>query len=299
VLLVPAAGLLELGAHLFFSHRAPTKHQWDDVRSLVAAWYQPGEVVVVAPYWAEPMARWSFGDALMPTRDVARGDATGYVQAIEVATLGSRAPELAGWRVLREEKHGPFTIREVSNPTSSEVTYNFVDHVDPASAEVDIVVGNGSTPCPFSSTAQVESGGLGAPPTFPASRFICPAQPSQVFVGVTIVEDEAFRPRRCVWSRPPGGGEIVTRFHDVPLGTKLHGHSGMGSVSERDGSKPTFTLRVVVGGDELAQVVHRFGDYWKPFEITLGVWAGRRADVEFHVSAAPGDAHVCYEADSR
>src|SRR5262245_31312325 len=92
-LLVPALGLLEVALHVLFAHRAPTKRQWDEVRSLVASWYKPDEVVVVAPYWAEPMARWSFGDALMPTRDIARGDITGYARAIEVATLGSRSPE--------------------------------------------------------------------------------------------------------------------------------------------------------------------------------------------------------------
>jgi hypothetical protein len=299
-LLVPALGLLELGAHVFFSRRAPTKGQWDDIRPLVASWYEPGEVVVIAPYWAEPMARWSFGDSLMPTREVARGDITGYVRAIEVATLGSRSPELAGWNLLREDKHGPFTVREVSNPASPRVTYDFVDHIDAHSADVRIDAGATSIACSFITNAAVESGGLGAPPTYPATRFSCPGQPTHVFVGVTVIEDGAFRPRRCIWSHPPAGeAEIVTRFRDVHLGSRVHGHAGMGWVVERFGLQSPFTIRVMVGGVEVGRMVHQSGEYWKEFDIPMGAWAGRTTDVAFHVSAPPGGAHVCYEADSR
>src|SRR6266536_5522047 len=101
-LLVPILGLVELGAHFFFSRRAPTHDQWSEVRGLVASWYEPGEVVVIAPHWAEPMARWSFGESLMPLRDVARPDVTRYAKALEVSVLGGRPPEITNRKLLRE-----------------------------------------------------------------------------------------------------------------------------------------------------------------------------------------------------
>src|SRR5262245_37726671 len=91
-LFVPVFGLFELGAHVYFSRRAPTTEAWTGVRPFVASAYKPENVVVVAPYWAEPMARLAFGDELMPLRDVARPDVTRYPEALEVSILGQRAP---------------------------------------------------------------------------------------------------------------------------------------------------------------------------------------------------------------
>jgi hypothetical protein len=299
-LAVPVFGLAELGAHSFFSGRAPSAGQWSDVRPLVASWFVPGDVVVVAPYWAEPMARWKLGDDLMPTRDVARPDATRYSEAIEVSALGSRSPELAGWRVVREAKKGPFTLRAYSNPAPPAITYDFVDHLGPDSVESTIETPGAKTRCAFTASAPVEGGGLGGPPIYPASRFVCPGEPPHVFVGVTIIDDEQARPRRCVWAHPPGGdGEIVARYRAVPLGAKIHGHAGMGWLIERDRAVPPFTLRIVAGSGEVGRVVHQPGDFWKGFEIDLGTAAHTTADVEFHVSAPSGGTHVCFEADSR
>jgi hypothetical protein len=299
-LFVPVFGLCELGAHFYFARRAPTTEEWAAVRPLVASRYQAGSVVVIAPYWAEPMARLAFGDELMPLRDVARPDATRYPQAIEVSILGSRAPELTGWQVVREERQGKFVVRAVQNPAPPNVTFDFTDHIDPSFAAVRVEKKTGSTECPFTPTAQMESGGLGGPPVYPTARFACPGEPNHVFVGVTIVEDEKQHPRRCVWSHPPGNdNELVTRFRDVPLGNVIRGHAGMAWIIERDGTVLPFTVRVTVAGEEVGSVVHAPGDFWKPFEFPLGSARERTADVEFRVSAPLGGTHVCFEADSR
>jgi hypothetical protein len=146
----------------------------------------------------------------------------------------------------------------------------------------------------------VEGGGLGQPPIFPASRFTCPSQPSHVFVGITIIDDEQMHPRRCIWSHPPGGdAELVTRFRNVPLAAQIRGHVGMGWHQERALGVPTFKVRIKAGGIEVGTVVHQAGDFWKSFELPLGAAADTRSDVEFHVSAPPGGTHVCFEADSR
>ncbi len=298
-LAVPLFAVCELGAHVYFSRRAPNEAQWASVRPLVASWYKPGDVVVVAPYWAEPMARWKFGEQLMPLADVARPDPTRYAEAIEVSAMGKRSPELEGWRLVRETKQGPFTVRALANPAPSSIRYVFVDHVTPESMEANIEKGATKTPCAFTTTATIEGGGLGGPPIYPATRFACAGQPSHVFVGVTIIDDQYQHPRRCIWAHPPGEGELVARFHRVPLGSLLHGHAGMGWIPDRDRTTPPFTIRVLAGTTEVGQVVHQPGEFWKPFDLALGSLAGSSADVEFRVSAEQGGTHVCFEADSR
>ena len=299
-LAVPLLGLAELGAHFYFSRRPPAEKDWEEVRPLVASWYKPGEVVVVAPYWAEPMARWKFGDALMPPRDVARPDATRYASAIEVSALGARSPELTAWKVTREEKHGRFTVRALANPSPPTITYDFGDHVAPDALEVRTQKGGAPTACPYTTTAAIEGGGLGGPPIYPATRFACPGEPSNVFVGTTFIEDQENRPRRCIWARPPAGAsEIVARFRNVPLGNVIHCHAGMGWIPERDLAVPPFTVRVVVGTIEIGTFVHHPGDFWKAFDLPLGSASNGAADVEFYVSAPPSGADVCFEADSR
>jgi hypothetical protein len=293
---VPVVAALELALHVVFAHRAPTPEQWEKARPAVAAWYKAGEPVVIAPYWAEPMARWKWGDELFPVREVARPDVTRYAEALEVSAMGARSPELAGWRLLREAKAGPFTLRSLSNPAPANVTFDFSDHLDPPTAEVEIAKGTSTVACAFTDAAPVESGGLGGNPTYPASRFRCAGEPEHVFVGLTVVDDEHARPRRCIWSHPPNSGETVTRFRSVPLGSVIRGHSGRRWVLERDAGGASFTIRVLVAGHEVGRFVHFDGDGWKAFELPLGVDAHHTADVEFR---ATGNTQACFEADSR
>lgn len=295
-LAVPVLALAELSGHFFFSHRAPTPDQWAATRPAVAAAYKPGTPVVIAPYWAEPLARWKLGDELMPLREVARPDVTRYREAIEVSAMGSRSPELDGWPVTSETTVGPLAVRTRLNPAPPTVTFDFTDHVEPQSADVRIDRGPNSVVCTFTDSAPLESGGLFGAPTYPAARFRCPSEPSNVFVGVTIVEDQDFKPRRCIWSHPPSGAEMVTRFRSVPLGRVIRGHLGMGWLHERDRSGPAFTIRVLVGGNEVGHATHEDGNGWKPFEIALGAAAHTTADVELRAS---GGNDVCFEADSR
>jgi len=297
---IPLLGLTELALHVYFAGRAPRPQEWADLRPAVSAWYAPGKAVIVAPQWAEPMARWKLGDDLMPIRDVARGDTSRYALALEISTMGKHAPELAGWKVLRESRPGRFLLRELENPQPPHVLYDFTDYLLPAHADVRVVQGSAATACGYTTTAAVESGGLGAPPTFPANRFLCPGQPAHVFVGLTIINDGEFRPRRCIWSHPPaGGGALVTHFKSVPLGNLIAGHMGRDAEFERDRSHPSFTIRVAVDGVEVGEAVQHEGEYWKAFEIALGERGHRAADVEFRVTAPPDGTQACFEATSR
>jgi hypothetical protein len=298
LLAIPLLGLCELGAHAYFSGRAPRFDAWGAISAPVAAMKQSGDLVIVAPPWADPLARSALGDALMPVRDAARPDESRYAAAIEVSILGERAAELAGWREVAREEVGDFVIRRLENPAPAAVIFDFTDNLRPP--QVDVRGTDPEVACAWNPRARVAAGGLGGHPTFPAERFECPGG---VFfnVGVTVIADEEFRPRRCIWSHPFRKGEIVTRYRGVPLGQVIRGHAGMYWMVERERRGAPVTLTVRVNGEVVGAATHRDGDGWAAFELPLGAHAGAQsAEVEFAVSTADyKDRHYCFEADSR
>ena len=298
ILALPLLGVAELAGQYWAEHRAPAFEAWAAIEAPVREMKQPGDLVVIAPDWADPPARRVLGDDLMPLRDVARPDETRYAHAIEVSILGERAPELHGWREESRRDQGKFVIRRLANPAPEAVIYDFVDHARPGEADV-----RGTDPpmdCPWNPNAPVIAGGLGGHPTFPKERFECPAG-VYFNVGVTVIADEEFRPRRCLWSHPLLHGELVTRFHDVPLGQVIRGHGGLYWMIERERKGAPVTLTVRVDGDPIGSFTHHDGEGWKGFEMPLGAHAGQRArEVELAVSTTNyKDRHFCFEADTR
>lgn len=295
---LPALGLGELAAHVYFGKRAPDFDAYRALAAPLAAMKQPGDLVVVAPAWADPVARRALGDALLPLRDAARPDETRYAAAIEISALGQRAEELAGFREEARQEHGPFVLRRLVNPRPARVVYDFVEHVAPPWADVRVT--DPPAVCRWNPRARVAAGGLGGHPTFPAARFECSG--GLFFnVGVTVIADEEFRPRRCIWSHPPRVGEVVTRFRGVPLGAVIRGHAGMYWIIERERKGAPVTLAVRVNGETVGEATHVDGDGWAPFEFPLGAHAGAvGAEVEFAVRTSDyTHRHYCFEADTR
>jgi hypothetical protein len=294
---IPLVGLVELAAALHQPRRAPTVEEWHAVRGAVAGLRKADELVVVAPRWAEPNARHAFGDELMPFRDVARPDESAYARAIEVSILGERAPELSGFRSVSERKEGKFVVRVLENPRPARVVYDFLDHVEGATV-LDLTP-TGEKPCRWNPAAPREAGGLHGTPAFPARRHQCSGA-SWHFVGVTAVEDEEWRGRRCLWAHPPSGATLVIRFPDVPLGDVVRGYGTLPYWTEREKRGAPVEMEVRAGGVSLGSYTHADGEGWKPFELQLREQARKRADVEFRVrSSRTQYREFCFQADTR
>ena len=257
----------------FFSHRAPTKEQWADVRPLVASWHHPGDVVVISPFWAEPMARLKFGDALMPS---ARGRAPRHYPlragARGIDSVGGHVSELKGWQVAREVKQGLFTLRELTNPNAVTVTYDFADHLYSGIGRCSHRARRGRFTLPSYRDRDHRERGFGRPAHLPGFQVCLPRAALARVRG-------AHRHRKIRSSTPgsasgrtlrEGDAEIVSRFRHVHWANKLYGYAGMGWVIERDLAVAPFTIRVTVDGEEVGRVVHQPGEFWKPFDIPLG-----------------------------
>ena len=286
-LLLPGLGVAELAAHVWFSARAPRESEWRELSRAVLREKRPGEPLVVAPGWAEPFAREAFGDRAFPLDELARSDDATFTRLLEVSALGARYEPARSWRVVSEAEHGRFTLRVLENPAPLRVRYRFIEHVNPRELTVALVAGTQVVPCEYSEQAPVAAGGLHGEVAFPRERFVCGAGPA--FVGVTVIDDQRYEPRRCIWAAPPPGFTLRLVFSGVPLGSALRGFGGLSYFLFRDSDAPPVTLDIASEGVRLGSYVHQDAGGFHPFRLATSASAGRTANVELalHAGQAP------------
>ena len=295
---VAALGLLEAGAHLHFANAAPTLEQWVALKPAVAGQVGPDTLVLVAPEWAEPNARFALGAELMPLEHVARPDESAFARALEISILGERTAFLPGWTLERERREGQFVLRDWANPAPLAVRYDFLEHLGPSAATVRVLRGSGPEPCPYG-TGKVSNGDLGGHPTFPRRRFIC-SGPDWAMVGLTVIEDENYRPRRCIWAHPTNRGTLEIEFEGVPIGRSIRGHGGLPYLFEREWRGAPVELEVLVGGQSIGRYQHADGEGWKGFEFSTASLEGQTHAVAFRVRARQiRNRQFCFEAGVR
>src|SRR4051812_34598581 len=108
--LVPVVGLWELMAHVAQVRGVVSEADWSAARAAVEAEYKPGDLVVFAPDWADPLGRKAFGEKLASVATEARPDETRFARAFEVSIRGKHAPDLAGWTKAASRDVGRITI---------------------------------------------------------------------------------------------------------------------------------------------------------------------------------------------
>jgi hypothetical protein len=293
-----ALGPLELGLDLSFATRLPDEGEWSTARAAVEARRREGDLVVAAPRWAEPHARRAFGEALMPTRDVARPDEAGYARAVEVAAAGARDGAFAGWGLLEARAEGRLTVRLWQNPSPEHYVYDLVDEVEAGRVEVSWVLGDGvSIDCAY---GEAPTSAVFGQPARAGWRYACVGLPTYS-VGVTVIDDLEGRPRRCVLVPPPPAPfrEVVVRARQVPAAAAVVGHLGLPYLHEREGGGAPLLVAVRAGDEALGTLAHRDGEGWARFELSP---AGRfgEAGLSFHVSGAGAEGRpLCLEARLR
>lgn len=297
---VPGLGLVELVAHLYFRNRTPDLADYAALKPAVSELRTANELVAVTPYWAEPNLRWALGDQLMPLRDVARPEDSRYSAAIEVLLPGADSA-FPDWKVEASQAVGKFRVERRVNRHHEPVSFDFVDAFSRERVTVDVGRGDqGRAACKFNPSARVTNGTLGGHPTFPAQRFECSVSEWD-FVGLTVIEDQHYRPRRCLWAHPPSGKKTKTvRYDKVPLGARIVGFTGAPYLVDRETKGAVIELAVKVDGETLGYARHENGSGWKPFTIDTEKYAGGQHRVEFEVSADNTKKRdFCFYADVR
>jgi hypothetical protein len=300
LLSVPALGLIELLGHLYFRERTPKLDDYSQLEPEVEKLRGPGELVTVSPYWAEPNLRWALGDSLMPLADVARPDDSRYPAVVEVLLPG-HATEFSKWELETVKEVGKFRIEKRNNPDYTPVLYDFGQHLKPGEAEVELRHGSEVREvCGYNRNARVSNGALGGHPTFPKERFQC-GKEEWDFVGSTVIEDQNYRPRRCIWAHPsPGSVTKVIRFPKAKLGKEIAGYLGIPYLVDREQKGKPVTLSVSVAGEVVGQAEHNQGQGWHSFALDTTKFAGTEQAVEFRVDAKSIRYRtLCFHADVR
>jgi hypothetical protein len=289
--IIPAAGLLELGAHVVQTHSVVPEADWKAARAYVAGQAKPEDLVLFSPRWADPIGRETFGAEVATLEREARADDTRFPRAFEVSTHGAHSSELDGWRKGSAERFGGVTVTAWDNPAPAHVIEDLVSLVSPQRMRVT----RGENECPFVRGAP-QSGGLGFGPVVPGERFACAGG----FAGASVVADLDYVPHRCIFAPPPGNAPLRLHFHDVLFGHTLHGHHALYVEAERDRKGAPVTLTFHAGDVALGSFVHRDGDGWKPFEVDTSELAGKTSELVAEISAPSGERRLyCFEADTR
>ncbi len=109
VLLVVVA-LWEITATRCGATSVPGDDAWAEAATQVRAGFRPGDLIVFAPDWVDPVGRMHLGD-LIPIDVAARMDAARFGRIWEVAIRGAHHPDTDGLDSIESEDHHGVTVR--------------------------------------------------------------------------------------------------------------------------------------------------------------------------------------------
>lgn len=298
--IVPLVALLELGGQFWISVRAANPAEWSTITGPVRQLASPGSALVVAPHWAEPLARHVLGDELWPVDDLARMDERGVARVVEVSLYGATHPATAEWPLERQLSQGPFRFTARKNPRYEPALFSLIDAVTRAEARAFRRIDGSHFACVLQQNLAPRTGGLHGHVAFPSTRYVCGKRPDE-FVGVTLIDDEQFAPRRCVWIHAPPEGEQWLVFEDVALGRKLEGYAGSSYFLTRDRNSGFMTIELRVDGSFAGKTQYSDPEGWSHFSFATTKFSGRRGRLEFKVSASgtAGGRSLCLAAETR
>jgi hypothetical protein len=290
---VPLVGLVELALHVRETGEVVPDADWVAARELVKADFKPDDLVLFAPFWADPLGREFFGDDLAGIKREARPDETRFARAYEVSIRGQHRSEIAGWKKVSERSAGKVTIGLYENPAPARVLTDLVDLVHPDRLTVTRVEGGVESPCGFQ-RGTGQPGGLGVPQgvAIPGDRFVCG---SGGYVGVAVLHALDHHPHLCIFAA--AGPVVRLRFSGVVFGASLHGHSGVQWLVDRSPNAERITVAFSAFDRSIGVNPHRVGTGWTAFELPTEELAGKRGDLIAEVTG--GARHYCFEADTR
>src|SRR3954467_3845068 len=97
--------LVETGSAIVAPFRAPSDEDWKAAAAVVRAGFRPGDLIVAAPAWADPVMRMHLGD-LVPVKMAARLDSARYGRIWVIGQRGARADETRGAAVAQTSRNG-------------------------------------------------------------------------------------------------------------------------------------------------------------------------------------------------
>lgn len=294
----------EVVGHALVTRPGPAPKDFEAAAAFVREGWQPGDALLVAPAWIDPLVRRALGGALSAA-DLAPATLAGRrrlwtvtVDGAEVpaATPRDAAPGAAPGTALKTElarSFGEVTVSRRGPLSASAPRFDFVAGF--ADAVVERRRGDQAEPCTVEDR-KPEGGGLGRGPMKPARRVVCDARRAERWIGPALIEDLAYQPRRCV--RQPAFGKHPARitYSAVPLGESLVLAGGLYLRDERKRKGAPITWIVRAGDQELGRLVHKDGDGWTEHTLALpAALRGTTSPISVEVTASdPKDRNFCW-----
>ena len=270
--------IVETTAALVAPSRAPKDADWEAAAREIRAAFAPGDLIVAAPAWADPIMRLHLGD-LVPLLVAARLDDARFGRVWEIGQRGAHAPEAARGTVALEKRFGALTLRRVERPPAI-VLYDFLERWTEARVSRRSL-GRPDVVCPWS-----------------GDRFQCP-DVSFNFVHLQTVEVDT-TVRRALLAQPVASSVVVIDYPAVPLGRELVVATGLHDVWQRKAGHGVVDMRVAIA-DAYASAIEATNDTgWQLTHIDTSASAGRVVDVRFEItSPEPFQRHFVLAAEAR
>jgi hypothetical protein len=277
VLIALLAGV-ETTVALVAPFRAPTDADWAAAAAAVRAGFHPGDLIVAAPAWADPILRVQVGD-LIPPEIAARMDDDRFARVWEVSQRGAEAPAAAGGTTTVNERFGRLRVRLVERPAEI-VIYDFIAHW--ADAHV----------------SRRDARGVVVACALSGERIVCPAPGNNSLHRQLVEVDQKLR--EALLTEPVAGAAVVMEFPAVPLGRALVIATGLHDTWMRKAARGTVEARLIVGGETTELPVTSDDSGWTRTRIDTTARAGQTLPVELEItSAAPSDRFFAFAAEAR
>jgi hypothetical protein len=280
VVAISSLAVVETTVALVAPSRAPTDADWAAAAAAVRAGFRPGDLIVAAPAWADPLLRVQLGD-LIPPEVAGRLDDGRFARVWEVSQRGARAAAAQGetGTTAVDDRFGRLRVRLVERPAET-VSYDFVAHW--ADAEV----------------SRRDAGGAIVACVRAGDRIACPA-PGNNSLRRQLVEVEQTL-RQALLTEPVAGAATVIAFPAVPLGNVLVIATGLHDTWMRKAARGTVAARVTVGDQTTELPVTGDDSGWTKTRIDTRAHAGQTVAVELEItSAEPLDRLFAFAAEAR
>lgn len=274
---VALLALLETVQALIAPLRAPTANDWKAATDQLRGQFRPGDLLVAAPAWSDPVMRLHAGD-LLPIPVAARMDDARFGRVWVISQRGAHAAEESGRVQAYAGRFGALTLGRFEG-AAAQITYDFLERWQDAYVTHWDLAARVATPCPWAHDG-----------------FACPI--SGTTVRRTLVEvDQTIR--RALLAPPAAGAIITIEFGSVSLGRELMVTAGLHDTWARK-SPGTVNLEVWIAGQRAhsATIGNRSG--WLPLRIDTTARDGQTVPVRFQISSPrPALRHFAFAAEAR
>jgi hypothetical protein len=273
---VAALALTESAVAIVRRLRGPVPDaDWRAAADLIRAAFQPGDLIVFAPAWVDPVGRQFFGD-LIPVEMAARADDDRYARIWEVSIRGARSPEVAGWTLAASDERGRVRLRRYDRPgPPATVLYDVTSQFPSLRVTTATPDGANEQTCPETPTP----GG----PAVPA-RACAP----NVLVQPRVLEID-YQPRRGILAPAIAGRVVRVEAANVPLGGELVGYVGLHDFNMRKYADGPVDFAVFIDGKERTRFTYRQSENWRKFVIDTKADAGPGHTLRFEISSPQPD----------